>query len=220
LKDLRGVRGERLLLRTRELALSRPVRLLHPRQPIYVVPQGDGRFVVGATVIEREDDGPMTNRGGDEFDRLMTDWLATLASANTKAAYRSDLTTFGRWCTAQGALALQADTATIAAYQAAQQAAGRSAATRRRQWSSLTSFFQFAVDHDAAAADPTQHGERPALSAGALSPTVTLAPSCTRTATTCPRSSGTCTRSFEPSRSARTVIDPSRQITMATAKQT
>lgn len=66
-KGLRGVRGERLIVRTREVRLSRPVRLLHPRQPIYVVPQGDDRFVVGATVIEREDDGPMTVRSALEL---------------------------------------------------------------------------------------------------------------------------------------------------------
>lgn len=62
LPSLRGVRGERVLIQTGDVSLSRPVRLLHPRQPIYVVPQGDGRFVVGATVIEREDDGPMSLR--------------------------------------------------------------------------------------------------------------------------------------------------------------
>lgn len=66
-KGLRGVRGERLLVRTREVNLKRPVRLLHPRQPIYVVPQGDSRYVVGATVIEREDDGPMTVRSALEL---------------------------------------------------------------------------------------------------------------------------------------------------------
>lgn len=60
LKTLRGVRGERIVLFSRDVKISRPVRLLHPRQPIYVVPQGDGRYVVGATVIEREDDGPVT----------------------------------------------------------------------------------------------------------------------------------------------------------------
>jgi glycine oxidase len=59
---LRGVRGERVLIETHDVNLTRPVRLLHPRQPIYVVPQGEGRFVVGASVIEREDDGPMTLR--------------------------------------------------------------------------------------------------------------------------------------------------------------
>ncbi len=66
-QDLRGVRGERLVVRSTEVALRRPVRLLHPRQPIYVVPQGDGRFVVGATVVEREDDGPMTVRSALEL---------------------------------------------------------------------------------------------------------------------------------------------------------
>ncbi|CCB63963.1 FAD-dependent oxidoreductase [Hyphomicrobium sp. MC1] len=60
LKALRGVRGERVLIATPDVSLARPVRLLHPRQPIYIVPQGDGRFVVGASVVEREDDGPMT----------------------------------------------------------------------------------------------------------------------------------------------------------------
>jgi glycine oxidase len=60
LASLRGVRGERLLIESRDVTLSRAVRLLHPRQPIYVVPQGSQRFVVGASVIEREDDGPMT----------------------------------------------------------------------------------------------------------------------------------------------------------------
>jgi glycine oxidase len=60
LSELRGVRGERLLIETTDVNLSRPVRLLHPRQPIYVVPQAGNRFVVGATVVERSDDEPMT----------------------------------------------------------------------------------------------------------------------------------------------------------------
>ena len=67
LKDLRGVRGERLLVRTNEVALSRPVRLLHPRHPLYVVPWGDGRFLVGATVIETNDPRPMTVRSALEL---------------------------------------------------------------------------------------------------------------------------------------------------------
>ncbi len=60
LPTLRGVRGERIVVAARDVRLVRSVRLLHPRQPIYVVPQGGDRFVVGATVIEREDDQPMT----------------------------------------------------------------------------------------------------------------------------------------------------------------
>lgn len=52
LPELRGVKGEMLILRSDELALSRPVRLLHPRIPLYIVPRTDGHFMVGATMIE------------------------------------------------------------------------------------------------------------------------------------------------------------------------
>lgn len=52
LPDLRGVKGEMLLLRSDDISLSRPVRLLHPRIPLYIVPRGDGLFMVGATMIE------------------------------------------------------------------------------------------------------------------------------------------------------------------------
>jgi glycine oxidase len=62
LPTLRGVRGEMLVVRTREVVLTRPVRLLHPRFPLYVVPWGDDHYMVGATVIEREDTTPMTVR--------------------------------------------------------------------------------------------------------------------------------------------------------------
>lgn len=62
LPGLRGVRGEMLQLETGELRLSRPVRLLHPRHPIYIVPRDGNRFMVGATMIESGDDGPVTAR--------------------------------------------------------------------------------------------------------------------------------------------------------------
>ncbi|HET6377342.1 MAG TPA: FAD-dependent oxidoreductase [Methylocella sp.] len=62
LPDLRGVKGEMLVLATREVSLSRPVRLLHPRFPIYIVPRGDGRFMAGATMIENEEAGRITAR--------------------------------------------------------------------------------------------------------------------------------------------------------------
>ena len=62
LPDLRGVKGEMLVLLTREITLTRPVRLLHPRHPVYIVPRGDGRFMIGATMIENEEPGPITAR--------------------------------------------------------------------------------------------------------------------------------------------------------------
>jgi glycine oxidase len=67
LKDLRGVRGERAIVRTAEIGLTRPVQLLHPRHPIYIVPWGEGRYMIGATVIETEDNGPMTVRSALEL---------------------------------------------------------------------------------------------------------------------------------------------------------
>jgi len=54
LDGLRGVRGERAVIATGEIELHRPVRLLHPRFPIYVVPWSGGRLMVGATQIESE----------------------------------------------------------------------------------------------------------------------------------------------------------------------
>jgi glycine oxidase len=62
LPALRGVRGEMLVIASAEGRLSRPVRLLHPRFPLYIVPWGDNRFMIGATVIESGDAGPVTVR--------------------------------------------------------------------------------------------------------------------------------------------------------------
>lgn len=67
LKELRGVRGERLLIRTDEMQLSRPVRLLHPRLSPYIVPWDEGRFLLGATVIESDDNRKMTVRSALEL---------------------------------------------------------------------------------------------------------------------------------------------------------
>ena len=55
--DLRGVKGEEIIVETDEVELSRPVRLLHPRWPLYLIPREDHRFMIGATSIEREDYG-------------------------------------------------------------------------------------------------------------------------------------------------------------------
>jgi glycine oxidase len=55
--ELRGVKGEMIVVETSEVELSRPVRLIHPRWPLYVIPRGDGKFMLGATSIEAEDTG-------------------------------------------------------------------------------------------------------------------------------------------------------------------
>ena len=55
--SLRGVKGEMVIVETDEIALSRPVRLIHPRWPLYIIPRANNQFMIGATSIEREDDG-------------------------------------------------------------------------------------------------------------------------------------------------------------------
>jgi glycine oxidase len=55
--ELRGVKGEMILIESSEVKLSRPVRLIHPRWPLYVIPREDNLFMLGATSIEAEDTG-------------------------------------------------------------------------------------------------------------------------------------------------------------------
>ena len=62
LPDLRGVKGEMLLVHTPEVELNRPLRLLHPRIPLYIVPRGAGLYMIGATMIESADRGRITAR--------------------------------------------------------------------------------------------------------------------------------------------------------------
>ena len=66
-KDLRGVRGEMLLVHTKDVSLARPVRLLHPRIPLYIVPRDNNIFMIGATMIESDFDGAITARSMMDF---------------------------------------------------------------------------------------------------------------------------------------------------------
>lgn len=62
LPDLRGVKGEMLVLRCPDVVLTRTVRLLHPRIPLYIIPRGDGVYMLGATMIETSERGRITAR--------------------------------------------------------------------------------------------------------------------------------------------------------------
>ncbi|NTS77135.1 FAD-dependent oxidoreductase [Catenovulum sp. SM1970] len=64
---LRGVRGEVIRVRAPEVDITRPIRLMHPRYPIYCVPKPDNEFVIGATEIESQDDKPITVRSALEL---------------------------------------------------------------------------------------------------------------------------------------------------------
>lgn len=67
LNDLRPVRGEMLEILAPGVTLSRPVRLLHPRFPCYIVPRGGGRYMIGATMIETSRPGGITARAAMEL---------------------------------------------------------------------------------------------------------------------------------------------------------
>src|SRR5262245_44150145 len=67
LPDLRGVRGEMVVVRSPDVSLQRPVRMLHPRMPLYIVPRGNGLFMIGATMIESERRGPVCVRSAVEL---------------------------------------------------------------------------------------------------------------------------------------------------------
>ena len=60
--QLRGVRGEILWLHAPGIALRRPLRLLHPRSRVYLVPRSGDIVVVGASEIESEDRSPISVR--------------------------------------------------------------------------------------------------------------------------------------------------------------
>ena len=46
-----------IIVETDEVELSRPVRLIHPRWPLYIIPRAGHQFMIGATSIEAEDRG-------------------------------------------------------------------------------------------------------------------------------------------------------------------
>lgn len=67
LPGLRGLRGEVVRVHAPDVKLHRPVRLLHPRYPIYIAPKPNDLYVIGATEIESEDDSPMSVRSALEL---------------------------------------------------------------------------------------------------------------------------------------------------------
>lgn len=65
--QLRGVRGEIVRVHAPEVALQRPIRLIHPRYPLYIAPKPNNIYVIGATEIESEDYSPMSVRSALEL---------------------------------------------------------------------------------------------------------------------------------------------------------
>jgi glycine oxidase len=64
---VRGVRGELLWLHLPEHGLGRPVRLLHARHRVYIVPRSSDTLLVGASEIESEDRSAVSVRSTIEL---------------------------------------------------------------------------------------------------------------------------------------------------------
>ncbi|KAA5974602.1 FAD-dependent oxidoreductase [Pantoea sp. M_8] len=95
---LRAVRGEMVILHTPDICLSRPVRLLHPRFPCYLVPRANGRFMLGATMVESHDSSPISAKAMMELLSAAYSLHPALAEARIvesgtglRPAYRQNL---------------------------------------------------------------------------------------------------------------------------------
>jgi glycine oxidase len=78
---VRGVRGEIFWLQAAGLGLRRPVRLLHPRHRVYIVPRAPDLVIVGASEIESEDRSPVSLRSTVELLAAAHSVLPELAEA-------------------------------------------------------------------------------------------------------------------------------------------
>lgn len=87
LPSLRAVRGERVIVRAPEVTFKRPLRLLHTRFPIYIVPWHNNTYMIGATVIESDDPSGMTVKSALE--------LLSAAYALQSAFAKAEILDFG-----------------------------------------------------------------------------------------------------------------------------
>ena len=78
---VRGVRGEVVWLHAPGVRLLRPLRLLHPRHRVYIVPRPGDLFVVGASEIESEDRSPVSLRTAVELMAAAHSAVPELAEA-------------------------------------------------------------------------------------------------------------------------------------------
>jgi glycine oxidase len=81
---LRGVRGEVIWLRLPAHGLRRPVRLLHPRHRVYIVPRSEDLVVVGASEVESEDRSEVSLRTAVELMSAAHSVMPALAEARVE----------------------------------------------------------------------------------------------------------------------------------------
>lgn len=68
---IRGIRGEVLWVETTEVQFQRPIRFMHPRYKLYVVPKPGNRYIIGATEIESEDLSPVSLQSSLELSSAL-----------------------------------------------------------------------------------------------------------------------------------------------------
>lgn len=78
---LRGVRGEIVALALPGHGLQRPLRLLHPRHRVYLVPRSRDELLVGASEIECEDRSPVSLQSAVELMAAAHSVLPQLSEA-------------------------------------------------------------------------------------------------------------------------------------------
>jgi len=78
---LRGVRGEILWLHAPGVPLQRPLRLMHARHPVYLVPRPGDLIVLGASEIDSEDRSAVSLRTAVELMAAAHSVLPELAEA-------------------------------------------------------------------------------------------------------------------------------------------
>ena len=52
---LHGIRGELIWLHAPDVSIQRPIRFLHPRYAIYIVPRPENKYIIGASEIHSDD---------------------------------------------------------------------------------------------------------------------------------------------------------------------
>ena len=78
---VRGVRGETVWLHAPGLKLERPLRLLHPRHRVYIVPRPGDELIVGASQVESEDRSPVSLKTAVELMTAAHSVLPQLSEA-------------------------------------------------------------------------------------------------------------------------------------------
>lgn len=81
LRGLRGVRGEVVWLHAPGVPLRRPLRLLHPRHRVYLVPRPGDLVLLGASELDSEDRSPVSLRSAVELMAAAHSVIPELAEA-------------------------------------------------------------------------------------------------------------------------------------------